>query len=310
MSHASPFKSPEGEARFRAAYDEVLKLWPVPCEQLDIPTRFGMTHVVTAGPTDAPPLVLLHGYMATSVMWAPNVADFARSCRVYAIDIMGQPGKSIPEEPIRTTADYAAWLTEACDALHVDRAPLVGMSYGGWLALMFAVAAPERLSKLVLLSPGGLLPLARQFIVRGMLMTYLPTRVTVNSFMHWAGLSNEPGADATPVLNLMYLGQKYFRMPPETLRVAAAAATPLSDDDLRALRVPVLLLIGEDEVLYNAPTALARARRLIPDFEGDLIPRCRHDMCFTQSRIVDARVLDFLTKTGDMQAGTGQRSVA
>jgi pimeloyl-ACP methyl ester carboxylesterase len=300
----------EGEARFLAAYDAALKLWPVPYEQLDIPTRFGMTHVVAAGPKHAPALVLLHGYMATSVMWAPNVADFVRSYRVYAIDIMGQPSKSIPGEPIRTEADYVAWLTETFDALHLDRASLAGMSYGGRVALIFAVAAPERLTKLVLLPPGGLLPLVRQFALRGMLMTFFPTRASVNSFMHWAGFTDAPGADATPVLDLIYLGQKHFRMPPETLRVAANATNPLSDDDLRALQVPVLLLIGEDEVLYDARMALARADRLIPDFEGDLIPHCRHDMCFSQSQIVNARVLDFLGKTRDQHDETKRCSAA
>ena len=311
MSHPSPFKTPEGEAKFRAAYDAALKLWPVPYEELDIPTRFGVTHVVAAGPKNAPALVLLHGYMATSVMWSPNVGDFATSYRVYAVDIMGQPSKSTPEEPVRHAADYVAWLTDTFDALHLHRACLVGMSYGGWLALTFVLAAPERVSKLVLLSPGGLLPLVRQFILRGMLMTFFPTHLTVNSFMHWAGFTDAAGRpDAAPIFNLMYLGQKHFRMPPDTLRVAANAANGLSDDELRALRVPVLLLIGDDEVLYDASTALARARRLIPDFEGDLIPRCRHDMCFSQSRIVDARVLDFLKKTGDQRGGTEQRSVA
>lgn len=311
MSHPSPFDTPEGEARFRAAYDAALKLWPVPYEELDIPTRFGVTHVVTAGAKNAPAMVLLHGYMATSVMWSPNVADFSKSYRVYAVDIIGQPSKSIPGEAVRSAADYVAWLTETFDALHLDRACLVGMSYGGWLALSFVLAAPERVSKLVLLSPSGLLPLVRQFNLRGMLMTFVPTRLTVNSFMRWAGFTNVPGsADATPVLDLMYLGQKHFRMPPETMRVAANAANALSDDDLRALHVPVLLLIGDGEVLYDAPTALARARRLIHDFEGELIPRCRHDMCLSQSRIVDARVLDFLKKRGDQPGGTEQRSVA
>jgi alpha-beta hydrolase superfamily lysophospholipase len=56
-----------------------------------------MTHVVAAGPKNAPALVLLHGYMATSVMWAPNIADFrVRDYRVYATDVMGQPSKSVP----------------------------------------------------------------------------------------------------------------------------------------------------------------------------------------------------------------------
>ena len=311
MTHPSPFDTPEGEARFRAAYDAALKLWPVPYEELDIPTRFGTTHVVATGAKNAPALVLLHGYMATSVMWSPNVADFAKSYRVYAVDIMGQPSKSIPGQPVRSAADYVAWLTETFDALHLDRACLVGMSYGGWLALSFVLAAPERVSMLVLLSPGGLLPLVRQFSLRGMLMTFVPTRLTVNSFMHWAGFTAAPSsADAAPLINLMYLGQKHFRMPPDTLRLAANAANALADDDLLTLHVPVLLLMGEDEVLYDARAALARARRLIPDFEGELIPRCRHDMCFSQSRVVDARVLDFLEKRSDQQDGTEERSVA
>jgi pimeloyl-ACP methyl ester carboxylesterase len=308
-SYPSAFRTPEGEARYLAAYDAALKLWPVPSDEIDIPTRFGTTHVVVSGPNDAPPLVLLHGYMATSLMWSPNMVDFSQDYRVYAIDTMGQPGKSIPGEPIRHTADYVAWLTATLDALHVARVLLVGMSFGGWLALTYAVAAPERVQKLVLLSPGGLLPIAREFSFRGMLMVFFPTRFTVSSFMRWAGFTDAPGyTEARRVLNLMYLGVKHFRMPSDTLRVAA---NPLSDDELRTLHVPVLLLMGANEVLCDAATALARARRLIPDFQGELVPRCRHDMCFSQHRIVDARVLYFLKekRTGD-RGKTAERSVA
>jgi len=96
MSHPSAFKTPEGEAAFLAAYDAAMKSWPVPYEETDVPTPFGMTHVVVSGPKDAPPLVLLHGYWATSTMWAPNIADFSKDYRVYAVDVMGQPSKSIP----------------------------------------------------------------------------------------------------------------------------------------------------------------------------------------------------------------------
>jgi pimeloyl-ACP methyl ester carboxylesterase len=265
--------------------------------------------VVASGPKEAPPLVLLHGYMATSVMWSPNVIDFSRDYRVYAIDTMGQPGRSVPGEPIRDAAGYVAWLTATLDGLRLDRVALVGMSFGGWLALTYAVAAPERIQKLVLLSAGGLVPIARQFSLRGMLMVFFPTRFTVNSFMRWAGFTDTPGErDAGPVLNLMYLGMKHFRMPADTVRIAANA---LSDDQLRAMRVPTLLLMGDREVLCDAAAALARARRLMPDFEGELVPGCRHDMCFSQHRLVDARVLDFLKKTRPADRVKGaERSVA
>lgn len=305
MSRPSAFKTPEGEAAFLAAYDAAMKLWPVPYEEMDIPTQFGITHVVVSGPKVAPPVVLLHGYWATSTMWAPNIADFSKDYRVYAVDVMGQPSKSIPAEPIRDAADYAAWLTATLDALHLDSVCLVGMSFGGWLALNYAVAALARLRKLVLLSPGGFLPMVRQFSLRGMLMVAVPTRLTVNSFMRWLGLT---ATNARPVLELMYRGLKHFRVPPETARVMP---TVFSDEELRVMRVPTLLLIGDHEVISAPATALARAHRLMPHVEGELVPHCRHDMCFSQSRIVDARVLDFLKmKRTDDRGAITERSVA
>src|SRR5215475_11119883 len=118
----------------------------VPFEEIATESRFGSTHVVVSGPVDAPPLVLLHGYMATLLMWSPNIADFSKDYRVYAIDIIGQPGKSIPDEPVRNTKDYVEWLTATLNVLHLDQVSLVGMSYGGWLALTYAIAAPERVA--------------------------------------------------------------------------------------------------------------------------------------------------------------------
>ena len=153
--------------------------------------------------------------------------------------------------------------------------------------------------------------MVRQFVVRGMLMTFFPARLTVNSFMKWAGFTETPGErDAGPLLHLMYLGVKHFRMPEDTLRANATAANPLSDGELRSLHMPVMLLFGDGEVIYDASEAFARARRLISDLEGDLIPDCRHDMCFSQHHIVDARVVDFLKTRGGPQADTGPRLVA
>jgi len=294
MSQQSAFKTPEGEAAYLAAYDAAMKSWPVPYEEFDVPSRFGTTHVIASGPKTSPPLVLLHGYMATSTMWSPNIAAFSRDHRVYAVDVMGQPGKSMPAEPIRNVADFVSWLTAILDALHVDRVSLVGQSFGGWLALNYAIAAPQRLLKLVLLSPGGLLPMVRQFTVRGLLMAGWPTRLTVNSFMRWLGLTDRAFA---PALDLMYLGMKHFRMPLETARIMPAV---VSDEQLRTLQVPTLLLYGDHEVICDPARALERARRLIPDVRGELVTRSRHEMSASQHEIVDGRVVDFLNGRGNV----------
>ena len=62
---------------------------------------------------------------------------------------------------------------------------------------------------------------------------------------------------------------------------------------------------------WISATALSRARRLLPDVQGELVPRCSHDMCFRQRGIVDARVLEFLKKTRtDGRGAATERSVA
>ena len=72
--------------------------------------------------------------------------------------------------------------------------------------------------------------------------------------MHWLGFT---GIGTRPVLDLMYLGLKHFRVPRETSRIRP---TVFSDDELRAVRVPTLLLIGDHEVISDPAKALARAK--------------------------------------------------
>jgi pimeloyl-ACP methyl ester carboxylesterase len=60
---------------------------------------------------------------------------------------------------------------------------------------------------------------------------------------------------------------------------------------------PTLLLFGEHEVLCDPAKAMARARRLIRDFQGELVPSSSHDMCVSQRAIVDARIHEFLSDT-------------
>ena len=91
-----PFKSAEGERDYMAAYEATMRLWRVPYDSMDLVSRFGSTHVVVCGPTGAPPLVILHCFFTSLTTWVNNIADFSGGYRVYAPDMMGQPGKKHP----------------------------------------------------------------------------------------------------------------------------------------------------------------------------------------------------------------------
>ena len=122
----------------------------------------------------------------------------------------------------------------------------------------------------------------------------IPIPFTAVSFMGWMGIKDTPGDPVSRrLLDLFYLGVKHFRMPPESAFIMPAV---FSDEELQVLHVPVLLLIGDSEVIYDPAKALARARRLLPNFEGELVQGSKHNMCGSHYQIVDARVLDFLSE--------------
>ena len=78
------FRSPESKASYEAAYATILKQWPVPYEELYIPTRFGDTHVIASGSRENPPLVLFHSAGSGAVQWYRNVGPLSWHYRTYA----------------------------------------------------------------------------------------------------------------------------------------------------------------------------------------------------------------------------------
>ena len=290
----SPFKSPKGEAEYLAAYAAMMQYWPVPYAEFDIPGPYGCTHLVASGPQDAPALVLLHGGRASLTMWSANVADLSRNYRVYAIDIMGQPGKSVPDKTFQKREDLIPWFSGLLDALKITKASLVGQSYGGWFALFYALRAPQRVSKIALISPAASFrPLNWQHALRGSAMFFFPSRNTMRSFKLW---ETYPGNLQSPEnlaffnakVEQLYLGFKYFRCQGE------AMPDIFTDAELQRLQAPTLLLIGQQEVIYDPAASIERARRLIPHIEASLIPNASHDLSSFQARVVDERILRFL----------------
>jgi pimeloyl-ACP methyl ester carboxylesterase len=140
----SLFRSAEGEAAYLAAYRTLLLRWPIEPESVYVPTRFGQTHVLVVGPVDAPPLVLLHAVSVSSAAWFLNVAPLSQRFRIYAIDAIGDCGRSRMVSVPSDRAAYADWLDDVFMGLGLERASLLGHSYGGFLAINFSILQPEK----------------------------------------------------------------------------------------------------------------------------------------------------------------------
>ena len=102
------------------------------------------------GHGEGPPVVLVHGGIADSRMWEPELQSFASSHTVVRVDLPGF-GRSPIESNV---VSYRGAISEALDAAGINRAALVGTSFGGRTVLEFAVEFPERVSALVLVGSG------------------------------------------------------------------------------------------------------------------------------------------------------------
>jgi pimeloyl-ACP methyl ester carboxylesterase len=286
------FSSEESRARFIAAYDASLADWPVPFEELDVPTRLGPTHVIASGAADAPPLLLLPSFAGTAMVWRLNAEALSRHFRIYAVDVIGQPGKSLADRALRNR-DYADWLADLMDGLGVARASIVGCSFGAFLALNQALATPDRVERVVLISPAG------TFASQYWKLTYaMRIRAPLLRLMR-----RLTGAKRAP--SLADLGPR--RLPrdmkwaaligvtmAERAKVSVTNPTVFSRAQLRAIRAPTLLLIGDKETLYEPRAMLQLAQARMPGLQGAIVLDADHIAAMAQPDDVNARIVAFL----------------
>lgn len=289
MSLTARFKSPEDASRFLSAYDATLALWAVPYESIEVSTSFGTTHINTAGSPDLPPLLLIHGAQISSPVWYPNIAALSQHFRIYALDVVDQMGRSVPTRKLATAQDCSDWLVEVLDALSLERVTLIGHSQGGWQATNLTITAPQRVERLVLLSPSGSLGRMRwQFLFHMLPVFVRPTRTTFYRAFQW--LTATPLGTYHPLAEQFMIGAQSFN--PKELSLGVVSV--FSDESLRGIQAPVLLLIGENDGTGRPKREMERAQRLIPHLEAAIVPDAGHLLPLDQAEVVNERIIRFL----------------
>ena len=120
-------------------------------EDLLIETQFGTVFSKSAGQKGAPFVLGIHGYSQRNgwQTWQPMMAPLAEAGYwVVSLDMPGW-GQSVAQRPLDND-DYVAVIIAILDKLDVERAVLLGKSWGGGIALEAALQYPERISHLIL----------------------------------------------------------------------------------------------------------------------------------------------------------------
>ena len=267
---AGIWKTPRGGEAVRARYAQFLARWPVANTQVRLPTSQGETFVVVSGPSDAPPVLLLHGGATNSASWMGDVGLWSQHFRTCAVDMIGEPGFSAPARPALASDAYAVWLDEVLAGLGVQRAALIGISLGGWLALDYATRRPERVTALALLCPAGLGPQRNVLLWAAplMLLGGWGRRIVMRKLG-----ARALGEDAPPAAKafgaFVDLTNANFRPRKQTL-------PRFSDTALKRIDMPVLAILGAKDAMLDMAAARARLTATAPQADVRWLPDAGH----------------------------------
>ncbi|MDT3425289.1 pimeloyl-ACP methyl ester carboxylesterase [Paenibacillus forsythiae] len=292
----SIFKSRATEEEYYHCYEKSLEWFGLEGTSRYIATTFGDTHVLCFGDPRKEPLILLHGMTMSSTMWFPNIKHLIQERCVYAVDIMGDFGKSKPTVVIKNRRAANQWILEVLDAMQFNKVDLAGHSMGGFLSLNFALAYPERVSKLLLYAPAGTFHrISLKFFMKIYPALLFHTEKWIdNAFLWFSG----KGESLHPVFRSQVIAG--YRHAKPRLQVMPSV---FGEQEFHNFYIPTMLLIGDKEVIYPAEKAMANAKRLIPNLETHLIAGASHSLTMEHADVVNELTLFFLQKENDTIMG-------
>lgn len=301
----------EQQARLHAAEEAAFGHYGVDAvsEQLALAEPDLTTRVVRLG--SGPPTVLFHGGALTSTVWAPLLPHLpGRS--LHLVDL---PGCGLADPFDYRGVDLArhqtAFVGSVMDALGLERAAVIGASMGGWFALRFAIARPERAVAIALVSaPAIALPGARMPVPMALTSTRLgrtlgaiappPSARMMRRTLASIGGSGSVAGVPAPMFDALgaamalaapsyaSLDLSRWRTPHSHLQVTEA--------ELASCRTPVLLLWGEDDKVQS-PDAGARAAELLPHGRLEVLPG-GHGVWFEHPERCGRLLAEFLREHG------------
>ena len=258
----SIWTSPEARARLLELYAQRLATLDDRVEVTRVPTRFGETQVLLAGPHQAPALVVIHGANGDAAQMAGAYLSLAADYRCVFVDVPGQANPSEGQPIPRGDGSLAAWMRELLDGLELDSVALLGMSGGAYTALRSALGLRERIRCVVGLVPEGFCELAE-----------VPPTSAPEAEAFVELVTGPECGFPRALLDLMARGAALaFDAVHEPIRLG-----PLFEaEEFVGFEVPVLLVAGGQDRLFPGARVLERARAIVPGVRTHLIETANH----------------------------------
>lgn len=247
-----------------------------------------------------PPIVLIHALFMNYTTWEYVAPVLAQHTRVIGLDLPGCGHSAKPRHAYRV-ADMVAAVRGLLDELGIEKAVILGHSYGGRVAMELAFASPERVAGLILMSSAGFVRYRKILHVLGPALLHEKLVTTLSLSVNRAVLRLLFGSGKEGRAHReRFLSQVVDRYDPrfgvEFARYTVPMLSELMSEvyeRLPSLTTPVQVLWGEDDHLISLGDAREGIAQL-PRARLDVLPGCGHMANLEQPEAVSATALRFL----------------
>lgn len=280
---SSIYKSEEGKQKVFSTYKSILAEWPVENKQYHVSTSHGDTFIIESGNPSNPPLLLIHGSLSNSFTWFSDIPILSKDYHVFAVDIIGEAGFSAESRPTYESGAYEVWLSDVISGLGLDKCSIAGISLGGWMALRYASVFPEKVSNLILLCPGGLAKQRRGFLVRMLFKKIFSRDDGSDSVLEVLGIQEKDPEK----IEKMKSALDFIILITQTEIPRYAPLPVFGEKELSKLKMPVLVVFGENDMLLNAEKSIENIKKFTPHAKALLLSGVGHAVLEQGSRIRD-----------------------
>jgi pimeloyl-ACP methyl ester carboxylesterase len=241
-------------------------------------------HYQEAGDENAPPIILIHGFISSNLVWSSVLLPLARKgFRVIAPDLPGYGYSDKPADARYTIAEQARAVIGLMDQLQIKKALVVGASYGGAIAATMALDYSDRVAKLILVGAVSNDDARKKFLLRVSCLPLLGDIATPlflgSRFVLRKRMQDMYRRMQKPVNEAMIAARHHLLATANThramIRTARAWSANRIDREASLIRQPTLLVWGDDD--DHIPLANGfRLRDTIPNAKLVVFRNCGH----------------------------------